>query len=366
MVMGVSSVTPMIPMLAREFAVSHMQASLVLTFFTLPGILFALPVGILADSMGRKALLVPSFFLFGLAGTACAFASDFHTLLVLRVLQGAGAIALGVLNTTIIADTWSGETLPRMIGYNMAVLSVCTAVYPAIGGTLAYFNWRYAFILPILGIGAGFVALWTPLARPAAAAGVADRMKSVERILRDPKMLALFAMTFITFMMLYGPILTCFPLLADGAFHANSGAIGFAMVFSSAGTVLIALRLGFLSQRFSPAKVLCISQGAYALALLLLLFAPGLYWALPPLFLYGISQGLNIPVTQSLLLQAAPPSARASVMALNGMIQRIGQALAPVGFSAVAASFGIDWGFYAGMALAGLLTLIILRYIWKK
>ena len=86
MVLGVTSVMPMIPMLTREFGVTHTHASLVLTVFTLPGILFALPAGILADRFGRKVVLVPSFFLFGLARTACVFAQDFQTLLVFLTL----------------------------------------------------------------------------------------------------------------------------------------------------------------------------------------------------------------------------------------------------------------------------------------
>lgn len=364
--MGVTSVMPMIPMLAREFAVSHTHASLVLTVFTLPGILFALPAGILADKFGRKAVLVPSFFLFGIAGTACAFAPDFPTLLIFRTLQGIGAISLGVLNTTIIADVWPGKELPKMIGYNMTVLSLCTAIYPAVGGALAYFNWRYAFVLPLIALPAGIVAVFTPLSKPTKTPSIGAYLANLAHAFQNKRMLALLCMTMLTFMLLYGPIITCFPVLADVDFKANSAMIGTAMIFSSLGTAAVSFRLGFLSRRFSPAAILFCSQGLYVATLLLLPLTPGLYWALAPLFLYGIGQGLNIPTVQSLLLQAAPQELRASVMAINGMLLRLGQSLAPVSFSAVMASFGIAWGFYAGIILAGLLALLVIIFSFKK
>lgn len=362
MVMGVTSVMPMVPLLAREFAISLTQASLVLTVYTLPGIVFALPAGILADRFGRKAVLVPSFFLFGLAGTACAFVTDFSSLLFFRTLQGAGAISLGVLNTTIIADAFPGKDLPRMIGYNMTVLSICTAVYPAVGGALAYLNWHYTFLLPLIALPAGLVAVFTPLAKPVQSPPIRSYLSNLGQAFRNRTMLALLFMTMLTFMLLYGPIITCFPVLADASFHANSAKIGLAMVFSSLGTATISFMLGRLSRRFSAPAILYCSQGLYVTALLLLPLTTGLHWALLPLFLYGVGQGLNIPTVQALLLQTAPSGLRASIMSVNGMLLRLGQSLGPVSFSLVTVSFGIAWGFYAGIVLAGLLTLLVILF----
>ena len=45
----------------------------------------------MADRWGRKRILVPSLFLFGVAGVACGFAGSFHALVLLRFAQGVGA-----------------------------------------------------------------------------------------------------------------------------------------------------------------------------------------------------------------------------------------------------------------------------------
>ena len=96
---------------------------------------------------GRRKVLVPSLFLFGIASVACALATDFGLLLVLQTLQGVGAAALGAINVTMIGDLYSGQRRTEALGYNSSVLSVGTASYPAIGGALALLGWRYPFAL---------------------------------------------------------------------------------------------------------------------------------------------------------------------------------------------------------------------------
>jgi MFS family permease len=132
-VLGSSSVTPAFPKVVEEFGVSPRQVGLLITFFTLPGVFLTPVAGVLSDKLGRKRVLVPSLLLFGVAGTACAFARDFELLLGLRALQGVGA-ALGATNVTLIGDLYEGRRRTAALGYNSRVLSTGTASYPAIGG----------------------------------------------------------------------------------------------------------------------------------------------------------------------------------------------------------------------------------------
>ena len=81
-VLGVSSITPAFPRMAEEWGVTVQAIGLLITAFTFPGIVLAPFIGILADRLGRKRILVPSLFLFGFAGGACALTSDFNIILV--------------------------------------------------------------------------------------------------------------------------------------------------------------------------------------------------------------------------------------------------------------------------------------------
>jgi MFS family permease len=59
------------------------QIGLVITAFTLPGIFFVPITGVLADRYGRRTIMIPLLFLYGITGAASGLAPDFETLLAL-------------------------------------------------------------------------------------------------------------------------------------------------------------------------------------------------------------------------------------------------------------------------------------------
>ena len=71
-VMGVTSITPVFPMVRQVFNISAGQVGLLITMFTLPGVILSPVLGVLADRYGRKKILVPSLFLFAVAGSLAA------------------------------------------------------------------------------------------------------------------------------------------------------------------------------------------------------------------------------------------------------------------------------------------------------
>ena len=133
-VLGVSSITPAFPRIIEELNISRTDVGMLITAFTLPGVVLTPFIGILADRWGRRRILVPSLFLFGLAGGACALVTEFDMLIALRVLQGVGAASLGLLNLTILGDLFQRRQRAAAIGLNASVLNIGVAVYPLIGG----------------------------------------------------------------------------------------------------------------------------------------------------------------------------------------------------------------------------------------
>jgi MFS family permease len=138
------------------------------------------------------------------------------------------------------------------------------------------------------------------------------------------------------------------------------------MAFSSIGAALTASQLGRLYGKFTPRALLLFSQVLYVASLAVVITVPGLWWAVAPILVYGMGQGLITPNVQAQLLIAATPAQRASVMAANGMLLRIGQTLGPVLFSAVMVLQGIPWGFYLGMLFSAGIVALTLRYVPKE
>ena len=67
-VMGVASLTPALPKISQAFDLNKSEVALLISAFTFPGIFLTPFAGVLADRLGRKTVLIPSLFIFGLAG----------------------------------------------------------------------------------------------------------------------------------------------------------------------------------------------------------------------------------------------------------------------------------------------------------
>ena len=159
-IMGVASLTPAFPEIIRQFDISAEEIGLLITVFTLPGVILSPLMGALADRLGRKAILVPSIFVFGISGFLCGFMTEYSHILILRFVQGTGAVALGMINITLVGDIYTGNKRATAMGYNASILNVGTAAYPAIGGALAVIAWNYPFYLPLLAIPVGLFVIF--------------------------------------------------------------------------------------------------------------------------------------------------------------------------------------------------------------
>ncbi len=358
MIIGVSSIMPLLPFLAKTFDVSLSHVGLVISAFTLPGIFFTPLGGILADRYGRKAVLIPSLIIFCLAGAGCAAAPNFHSLIFLRFIQGVGAASFGTLNVAILADTFNGEELSKYIGWNMTLLSICTAIFPFLGGILGDQHWRPAFLLPLTSLPVLFLALRVPLSKPEAGRPVPQPLKGLLHAVAEPRISLLLTLTFLTFAMLYGPVITCLPMLGAHKFQQSAGVIGMLLVASSAGAACVAPFTGKLSQRFPLRSLLMTAQLCYIASLVLMPLVSAFWMLLVPIFFYGLGQGLNIPNLQAELAKSAPKELRASVMAANGMLLRTGQTIAPLLFTTLIDANGVEWGFHAGVVLACVLFIL--------
>ena len=86
-IMGGQTIAPILPSLTEVFDVSPKEIELVMTVFVIP-IGIATPIlGILADRIGIRKVLVPSLLLFAIAGGCSSFAQDFHSLLRLSLIH---------------------------------------------------------------------------------------------------------------------------------------------------------------------------------------------------------------------------------------------------------------------------------------
>ncbi|MCK6606154.1 MAG: MFS transporter [Ignavibacteriaceae bacterium] len=359
-VMGVASITPAFPSIARHFGLNMHNVGLLIITFTLPGVVLTPLLGVLSDRIGRKKILIPSLLLFGMAGAGCLIVNDFNLLLLMRLFQGTGAAAIGSLNITLIGDIFEGPERASAMGLNAGVLSIATASYPFIGGALASVTWSAPFYLTLLAFPAAFFsARFLKNPEPQKGETLKSYLKNTFSSLKNKYALLLFLASIVTFILLYGSFLTYIPVMLDQKFSTGPFLIGVVLGAMSLTTAVVSSRLSTFYKKFPGRVLLRISFLLYGTGLLLIPFMPSVALIFPAIIIYGLGHGLNIPVNQTLLAAVAPMKYRGAFMSMNGMLLRLGQTLGPLIMGAVYTGLKMNAVFIAGAAFAIVMSFLL-------
>jgi MFS family permease len=163
LMMGVNFIQPALPALTEPFEVSDSALSLIMTLFTAPAIVLSPIFGVIADLYGRRLLLAGGLIVFGIFGTAMAFAPSFHWLLVFRTIQGIGFAAVIPLTLVLIGDLLEGDKEIGGQGLKVFLDRIGYLIFPPLGGLLAAIAWFWPFVFYILTIPVGLAAfIWMP------------------------------------------------------------------------------------------------------------------------------------------------------------------------------------------------------------
>ena len=358
-VMGVASIIPALPKISETLDLNKTQIGLMISAFTFPGIFLTPIAGIMADRLGRKIVLVPSLFIFALAGFAIYFFHSFYYIVLLRVIQGIGAASLGSLNTTLIGDFYKAKQLPEAMGYNASVLSLSTASYPLIGGILAGFAWYYPFVMPLLAIPVGLFVIFgikePEIEKPS---NIKQYLKDISNSFLKREVIAIFILGTLTFIILYGAFLTYMPFLLNQKFDLAASQIGIFITLSSITTAIVATYVGKLTWKFGSLFLLKTAFFLYLIANLLIPNIENMYILVIPILLFGSAQALNIPSLQTSLAKLSPDNQRGAFMCVNGMVIRLGQTLGPMIIGIGYSISGLKGSYYLG-ALMAVLGLVV-------
>lgn len=114
--------------------------------------------GKLADIFGRKRILLFGLGLFALGSMLSGLAQSMPGLIVMRVIQGLGAGALGPIVLTMLGDLFTLQERAKVQGLFSAVWGGSSLIGPALGGILTdQLSWRWVFFVTVPF---GLIAAW--------------------------------------------------------------------------------------------------------------------------------------------------------------------------------------------------------------
>ena len=363
---GGSVISPALPSIQQAFNIETSSIGLLMTAFSFPGIISIPIAGILSDRYGRRKIVVPLLLLYGIAGILCFFAPSYEILVSLRFLSGIGAGAIATLTLTLIGDLFQGRERTEALGYRIAFGQASTGIFPIFGGLLAVISWRYPFLLFILAIPVGFLALailGDETARNKST--IREYLSEVTRGLLNARTASLLTVAPTLMIINQGIIMTFLPVYLGYTFGVSAAIIGLVISVRVIAGVIGASSMGVLTDHMREEWLLIWSLAVLALGVSLVPFVTSVWLMIGPVLLIGAASGIGFPAFQSLLVGEAPKQLMAGIMSANGVTNRIGQALGPIIASALYGVGGFNAVFFGG-ALFLMIMIIFLSQGFRK
>src|SRR5271169_1064510 len=146
--LSIDMALPGLSLIQAEFHAPQTEAASAIAIFIAGFSSAPIVVGPLADRFGRKAVMGVGLVLFTLCAAGSALAPSIHALLAFRLLQGAGAGAVGILPRAIIRDLFEGREARLQLSAVSIVFSVGPLIAPTLGvAILAFGSWRLIFVI---------------------------------------------------------------------------------------------------------------------------------------------------------------------------------------------------------------------------
>lgn len=346
--LGVPLVSPALPAVQQFFGVSDARASLLVSGYFLTGIVLSPFIGLLADRVGRRRVLLVSLVGFSLAGAAVPLLGSFTAVLGARVVQGTAAAGIFITTVTVLGDSFEGLRRNTVLGANAAVLGVGAAVYPIVGGALVGLSWDAPFVLYAAGLP---VALFAFLRLDEPHRVAPDRSTGyLRRALGDVARLgplALFFATFLTELLLFGTVLTALPFLLTRTYELSPVLVGGTITAGEAAVVATAAANGRLAARVSDGRLVAAGFVLYGVGLVGAFLAGSPAGIALGVVVVGAGGGLLLPSVDAALTGLVSADHRAGALSIRNSTTFLGRATGPVLFASLAATYG-----YAVLLLA--------------
>lgn len=269
---------PLLPYFQQLFRATEIQVSATVGAVTLAVAVAAPWVGVVAETLGRKKVIVPALFAMAISTLLASTAKTLHTLILWRFAQG-----LFVPGVIAVIIAYINEEFPQRVGTVMSAYVAGTVFGGFLGRCLtgviaAHASWQLAFVaLGCLNLlGALAVLQWLPQAAHfSPAKHVLKSFSDTWTHLRNYRLLAVCGMGFTILFSLVGAFTYACFYLARPPFHLSPAALGSVFFVYLLGCVVTPLAGRFLDRHgFYPTSLLSVGMTIAGLLLTLLPWLP--------------------------------------------------------------------------------------------
>jgi len=364
--LGIDAYLPSFLAIGAEFGVGPLVVQQTLSVYVVCFAAMTLLYGTLADSFGRRPVILLGLTIFIIGSVAAAMATTATGLIAARAVQGCAAGAGAVVARAIVQDRFDSVEAHRIMAYMTVIFGLAPAIAPIIGGWLQhFFGWRSVFHFLTLTALALLIASYhlLPESLPVERRQpfhLREILRGYNRILRDRRFLALIFTLSLAFcgVSLYIGSAAAFVM---GILGQPETAFAWMFIPMITGMMIGSALAPRLLQRTSTSVSVAIGFGIMLFAvsghlIYTLLLTPAVPWAVLPLGLYSFGLAFVTPAVTVRAL-ALFPEMRGKASSVQTFIQMLTFAV----ISGLLSPFlfhSAQWlaaAHLAGVSLAGLL-----------
>ncbi|MBZ8142094.1 Bcr/CflA family drug resistance efflux transporter [Rubrivivax gelatinosus] len=302
--------------IARSLDATPVQMQQTLSSYLFGFALMNLFHGALADSFGRRPVVLTGVAVFTLASVGCALSPSIGWLVFFRALQGMSAGAGVVVSRAIIRDMFPPAEAQRVMSQVTIYFGVAPAVAPMVGGLLfVHADWHAIFWLLVVVGSALWAANWRWLPETLHADArqpfhAMHLLRGYWGMVRSPRFIALTLASGVPFNGMFLYVLAA-PVFLGEHLKLPPEHFFWFFLFTIGGIMAGAWASGRAAGRLKPTR-----QIRYGFTIMLvvslvnvgmnLAFEPRLWWAMPLIGIFSFGWALMVPVVTLMVLDLVP------------------------------------------------------------
>ncbi|MGL5954904.1 MAG: Bcr/CflA family multidrug efflux MFS transporter [Providencia rustigianii] len=146
MPLAIDMYLPSFPAMTGYFNVDEGHIQMTLNSYIFGFAIGQLFYGPMADSLGRKPVILGGVIVFAFASAACAVAESIDVFIWLRFLHGFAAAAASVVINALMRDMFTRDEFSRSMSFVVLVMTIAPLLAPILGGEMMrWFSWHAIF-----------------------------------------------------------------------------------------------------------------------------------------------------------------------------------------------------------------------------
>jgi DHA1 family multidrug resistance protein-like MFS transporter len=294
---GMSIISPILPIYAESFNVSYTLVSLAVSMYALGRFVADVPVGLLSDRVGRRRMMIMGTVIIIICSILNATAPNFALFLIYRFLEGVGSSMWMTSRTTLLADILKPEERGRVMSYFQAFMLLGSSAGPTVGGFIATgYGLREPFYAYAAFGGLSLILTYFLIHDPEDI--IKEHSKEtgfswplVKRLLSNSSFSMACLATFTIFFMRTGIRSTIIPLFADTVLGLDADAIGIVISCATITNLIVTIPVGHAIDYFGRKPIIVLMLTLTAISTLIFPFTYSFYTIALAAVILGIGTG---------------------------------------------------------------------------